>query len=324
MLQALGIPYSAIISIIFGMMIISFPVGAFTMFNSDIGKEINFEYPFSGLEFFLDNFDYEIPVDIELGDAFIVIWIIFVILFSISILGPRKNFIKTLVPTMIEGKPSIETNYLVTTIKWFSVLILISATINFVQEGFGITIESPVVENNLIHFFNVSVAPITEEIGFRVLLIGIPLFAFYSRKQSFRNFLKSLWNPCENLHIEDSRKAIILIVCIAMFFGFSHIMFDESWSTGKFTQAIAGGIIIGWVYFKSGLVPAILIHWATNYFIFSYVYFIADINMISIEEAFSHQLMMVFEILFIVLGGLSIAIMVVKNHYFKKKEKLKI
>jgi len=46
--------------------------------------------------------------------------------------------------------------------------------------------------------------------------------------------------------------------------------------------------------------------------------------LISIEEAFSHQLMMAFEILFIVLGGISIAIMVVKNHYFKKKEKLEI
>ena len=86
------------------MMVFSFPIGVFIVFNSDIGQEINFEYPLNGLEFFNDYFGYEIPFDIELGDAFIVIWAIFVILFSISILGPKKDFLKTLFLTMAEGK----------------------------------------------------------------------------------------------------------------------------------------------------------------------------------------------------------------------------
>ena len=48
-----------------------------------------------------------------------------------------------------------------------------------------------------------------------------------------------------------------------------HIVFsDDAWSTGKLAQAAASGIIIGWVYFRYGLVSAVLIHWATNYFIF--------------------------------------------------------
>lgn len=322
-LQGLGIPYSALISLIFGMMMFSFPIGVFIVFNSDIGQEINFEYPLNGLEFFNDYFGYEIPFDIELGDAFIVIWVIFVILFSISILGPKKDFLKTLLSTMVKGKPVIETNYLITTIKWFSILILISGIIIYVQEGIGISIEAPTIENNLIQFFSVSVASLSEEIGFRVLLIGIPLYAIYSERACFRNFFKSLWSPSKNLNIEESWKAISLIVGVAVFFGFAHIMFGETWSSGKFAQAMAGGIIIGWVYFRSGLVPAILIHWATNYFIFSYVYLIADINMVPIQEAFSHPLLMTFQILFMVLGVISIAIMI-SNHYYKKEEKLKI
>ena len=322
-LQGLGIPYSALMSLIFGMMMFSFPIGVFIVFNSDIGQEINFEYPLNGLEFFNDYFGYEIPFDIELGDAFIVIWVIFVILFSISILGPKKDFLKTLFSTIAEGKPFIETNYLITTIKWFSILILISGIIIYVQEGIGISIEAPTIENNLIQFFRVSVASLSEEIGFRVLLIGIPLYAIYSERACFRNFFKSLWSPSENLNMEESWKAISLIVGVAVFFGFAHIMFGETWSSGKFAQAMAGGIVIGWVYFRSGLVPAILIHWATNYFIFSYVYLIADINMVPIQEAFSHPLLMTFQILFMVLGVISIAIMI-SNHYYKKEEKLKI
>jgi membrane protease YdiL (CAAX protease family) len=209
-------------------------------------------------------------------------------------------------------------------IKWFSVLVLISGMINFVQEGVGITIEAPPVENELIRFYDVTVAPIVEEIGFRVLLIGLPLFVLYSHKTSFLHFFKSLWNPSDNLDVSNSRKALILIVVVALFFGIAHILSGESWSSGKFAQATASGIIIGWVYFRMGLVSAILIHWATNYFVFSYVYMITDFAEISVKQAFEHTLMMTLEILFIALGILSIAIMIFNRYNFKKKEKLEI
>ena len=77
-----------------------------------------------------------------------------------------------------------------------------------------------------------------------------------------------------------------MIVVVGIFFGAAHIISGEPWSLGKFAQASASGIIIGWVYFKHGFPSAILVHWATNYFIFSYVYFLADINEISIKMLF--------------------------------------
>ena len=323
-LQVLGIPYSALISIIFGMMILSFPIGAYTMFNSDIGSEINFDYPLNEFYSFPDKIGFDIPINLEFGDAFIVIWLIFLILFSISMLGPKRNFLRTLAPIISEGKYLSQTNYLVITIKWFSILILISGIINLVQESFGISIDAPPTENELIRFFEVSVAPFVEEIGFRVLLIGIPLFFIYSHRTSFKHFFKSLWSPSDNLNIYSSKKVISLIVIVAIFFGLAHILSGDPWSIGKFSQATLSGIILGWVYFRSGLVPAILIHWATNYFIFSYVYLIADINMMSISEAFSHSLFMTLEILFIILGLITLTIMVFQKYYFRKEEKLEI
>ncbi|KAG2476497.1 MAG: conserved membrane protein of unknown function [Nitrosopumilales archaeon] len=322
-LQALGIPYSALISIIFGMMVLSLPIGAYVMFNSDVGDEINFEYPISGLDFFSDEISFEFLDYFEIGDIFIIMWIIFVILFSISIMGPKKNFLETLVSIMTQGKHLLQPNYLVTAIKWFSILILISGIINLIQQGFDITIEPPSFENELTLFFYVSVSPLIEELEFRVLLIGVPLYLMYSRKASFQHFFKCLWNP-SNLDVNETKKAIILIIVVGVFFGAAHIFSGETWSSGKLAQAAASGIIIGWVYFRSGLVPAILIHWATNYFIFSYVYLVADINMISVQEAFSHSLIMTFEILFVSLAVISIAIMIVRNHYFKREEKLEV
>ena len=80
------------------------------------------------------------------------------------------------------------------------------------------------------------------------------------------------------------KKVLLVIVTVGILFGAAHIFSDEAWSTGKLAQAVASGIIIGCVYFRYGLVPAILIHWATNYFIFSYGLIVADINQISTKK----------------------------------------
>ena len=88
-------------------------------------------------------------------------------------------------------------------------------------------------------------------------------------------------------------------------------------------QATASGLIIGWVYFKYGLAPAILIHWAANYFIYSYGYIIADINKIPIEAAFAHSLLYMLELMLIVTGSISIVILVL-NYVFSKKRTLEV
>jgi hypothetical protein len=323
-LQAIGIPHSALLSVIFGMMILSFPLGTFVMFHTELGDDINFELPLNQFELFVAGIGISIPIDIEIGDAFIFLWLVYVILFTVALLGPKDGFLKTMSSLLSHGKLKTKSNYLVAVTKWFSILILVSAIINFVQEIFGVSTVPPPAENNLIQFFYVSLAPITEEIGFRVLLIGLPLFAIYSHKSSVKHFFRSLWAPSDNLHIYNSRRAIILIVVVAAFFGLSHIISGEPWSNGKFAQATASGIILGWLYFRFGLVSAILVHWATNYFVFSYVNFISQVSLISLEEAFSHSLVHTMEIIFLISGVLSVCILLLSYYTSKKKPALEI
>jgi len=308
-IQGIGIPHSALLSVIFGMMLLSFPLGAYVMFHSDLGDDINFEFPLKQFELFT----------IEIGDAFIVLWSTYIVFFTIAMLGPKEGFLKTLSSLLSHGKLTTQTNYMVAVTKWFSILILASAIINFVQEGFGVPTIPPVVKNDLIQFFYVSLAPITEEIGFRVFLIGLPLVAFYSHKTSIKHFFKGLWAPSNNLHIYESRRTIILIIIVAVFFGLAHIISGEPWSSGKFVQATASGIILGWLYFRYGLISAILVHWATNYFIFSYVNFISQISFISVEDAFSHSLINTMEIIFLISGCLSVSILLINYFYSKQK-----
>ena len=304
------------------MMVLSFPTGAYLVFNSEIGDDITHEYPMDSLSLFLAGIGFEAPVKFELGDGFIVIWCAFLILFTIAIFGPRKNFITVLQSMISEGKYKIQDNYIVSAIKWFSILVIVSGCIISVQELIGISVEQPEVPNQLVQFFGISLAPIIEEIGFRVILIGLPLFMIYSHKFSFKLLVKSLWWPSQNLRKVNIKNALLVITISGILFGAAHVFSDESWSAGKLTQAIASGIIIGWVYFRYGLIPAILIHWATNYFIFSYGYLVADTNQISIEDAFSHSLLNTLELILIITGIVSVAIIVL-NYLYSKKHELK-
>ena len=320
-LQGLAIPHTALISVIFCLMVLSFPTGAYLIFNSEIGDDITHEYPMDSLSLFLAGIGFEVPIKFELGDGFVVIWCTFLILFTVAILGPQKKFFTVLQSMMSEGRYKIQDSYIVVVIKWFSILVVVSGSIIGVQEFVGISIEQPEAPNQLIQFFDVSLAPIIEELGFRVVLVGLPLFMLFSHKLSFRFLVKSLWWPWKNLRNVNMKKALSVIVIVGILFGAAHIFSDEAWSTGKLAQAIASGIIIGWVYFRYGFVPAVLIHWATNYFIFSYGYIVADINQISIGDAFSHSLLNTLELMLIVTGIISVAVMVL-NYVYSRKHSL--
>ena len=321
-LQGLAIPHTALISVIFCLMVLSFPTGAYLVFNSEIGNDITYEYPMDSLSLFLAGIGFEAPIKFELGDGFVVIWCTFLILFTIAIFGPKTNFVAVLQAMISEGKYKIQDNYVVSTIKWFSILVIVSAGIIGVQELAGISVEQPESTNQLVQFFDISLAPIIEEIGFRVILIGIPLFALYSQRSSLKILGKSLWWPWQNLRNVNTKKALMVIITVGILFGAAHIFSDESWSSGKLAQAIASGIIIGWVYYRYGLVPAILIHWATNYFVYSYGYIVADVNQISINNAFSHSLLTTVELILVATGIISVTILVL-NYVYSKKQELK-
>ena len=69
---------------------------------------------------------------------------------------------------------------------------------------------------------------------------------------------------------------------------------------------------------------SLLIHWATNYFVFSYAYFISQINLISVENAFSHSLMSSLELLLLLSGISSVSILIARKFFSEQKSDLQI
>ena len=316
-IQLLGIPFTALLSIIFGLLLISFPIGIYVIFETDIGDDINYDYPITHLDIFHNTDFYQSSFDVSIGDIFVILWVFYLGIFVISILGPKQNFLKSISSLISMGHYNVKLNYMFAITKWLSILILISALINFIQESFGIITIPPLGDNNLIQFFYVSLAPLLEEFVFRILLVGIPLFVLYSGRTSIRYFLKCLWAPT-SLNILDFKKAIFLIIFVGIAFGFAHIAFSDSWSDGKFAQATVGGVILGWVYLRYGIVASLLIHCATNYFIFAYAHFISQINSVPLEAAFSNPLMSTLELLFLSSGILAVCILILNKFYLKK------
>ena len=321
-LHGIGIPLSALTSVIFGMMVLSFPLGTYVVFNSSIGDDIDHSFPLEQFDIFIAGINLGIPFDFEIGDMFIVFWSIFLILFIITFLGPKYSFLKSINLLLNKQTTDSDSNYLVNIIKWFSIIVVISGVINFIQESFGVTTLPPEYTNDLTLFLAITISPITEELGFRVMLIGIPLFLIFAHKSSFGFFFRSLWHPYRNLHIMQHKRAISIIIAVGLFFGLAHIITGEPWSEGKFAQATISGIIIGWVYYRYGLISAILVHWATNYFIYSYIFFISDLNQISIQSVLSNSMIGTFEIILVITGVLSIAMITI--NYFNTKNHKKL
>ena len=316
-LQLFGIPFTALLSVIFGLLVISFPIGIYVVFETDIGDDINYDYPVTHLDIFRETSFYQSSFELSIGDVFVILWVFYLAIFVFSILGPKQNFLKSISSLISKGEYDVNQNYMFAITKWLSVLVLISALINFIQESFGIITVPPLGDNNLIQFFYVSLAPLLEEFVFRILLIGIPLFVLYSGRASFSYFLKCLWTP-SSLNILDSKKAFFVIAFVGIAFGFAHIAFGDSWTEGKFAQATAGGIILGYVYFRYGFVASLLIHWATNYFIFACAHFISQINYVSLETAFTNPFMFTLEFLFLSSGILAVIILILNKFYLKK------
>ena len=114
-------------------MVVSFPTGMYLVFNSGIGDDVTYEYPMDSMSIFLAGVGFEAPIEFELGDGFVVIWCAFFIIFTIALFGPKTNFVSVLQSMISEGKYKIQDSYIVVTIKWFSILVIVSVGIIGVQ-----------------------------------------------------------------------------------------------------------------------------------------------------------------------------------------------
>lgn len=192
---------------------------------------------------------------------------IYMILFVMLIL--KEDNIARVSSDIIKGSKSnytriMDRNLLIVTVTWFSILLLASRGIDTLQNTFGISMGSLHYDDHIAYLIDTSIAPLKEELAFRVILIGLPLYLLSKRSAP----LVSLWHPYSRVDVKNNI-VVVTIVVSALLFAISHVLFS-TWEYGKVSQAMLGGVILGWLYYRYGLHTAIILHWAVNSMLLTY------------------------------------------------------
>lgn len=255
----------------------SFFIGVFLVFFTNIGGAVQWysDVPLDYLIFGIFGLN---SINFNLGISFMFFWTIYLTCYLFCFLKPISifHFSSVKKPFQMKGLERIKIqrdNYLAITISWFSGYFVLSILIDVIQQLFGVTLGNPLTANPLLSFFYLSAAPLNEEIFFRVLLLGLPLFILFIPIGKGL-FFSTLYHPYKNISYKKGKYTTIAIAIIialnSLAFGLSHVLFGGGYEIGKITQAGLGGVIIAWLYYRYSLSSAITFHWISNFVFFAY------------------------------------------------------
>ena len=100
-------------------------------------------------------------------------------------------------------------------------------------------------------------APVWEEIVYRTLLLGLPLYLI-----SFRNKLPWYRAFVGGGFSVKNRSSIIMLLLSSFFFGSAHLY---SWEPAKFPSVFIAGIILGYVFLRYGIYASITMHFLVDF-----------------------------------------------------------
>jgi hypothetical protein len=209
-----------------------------------------------------------LPFEVSLGATFLAVTITYVLMLGYSYIQRSSPF-KALRDAFQSGVASFfESPFFVTVIS-IGFLVFTASVIDAVVSG-----TAPAADP-LLYLSSLSEAPLFEELGFRVMIIGLAV-ALITLATGHRGVLKALWRPSSAVGQESRGRAVTFILAgllgfSAVIFGVTHVLYG--WSSGKFFEATYGGLVLGYVYIKYGFHVSVLTHWGVNYFGSAFAFF---------------------------------------------------
>lgn len=228
-----------------------------------------------GVTLFATLLTFDIPVIFNLGQLFLALWTIYLILFAIALNGPFRSLIGSIRASMIEGVGALTDNGMLAMLLTFPIVLWGSVGLSLLEQAGGISTGNLPTVDPLLEFVELTIAPLREEIGFRVIPIGVFALAILFSKHRIRDGLMALWHPARYLKKSDSpreyrrhlRAMYVMIAASAILFGLAHVLLGAGWGPGKIASAAAAGVALAGLYYLYGLPAAILLHWSIDYFL---------------------------------------------------------
>ena len=227
---------------------------------------------------FLTLIPIEIPANFNIGQLFLALTTLYIILFAMALNGPLKNLVGALKKAASNGISGLFDNSMFSVLMVFPVVLGAEILIILIEQAGGVSTGSLPSQDPLLLFVSLLIAPLREEFGFRVIPIGIVAFLFLISRKRTKDSLMALWHPSRYLKKNDSpseyKRHLYLIYAMiaisAIIFGYAHVFFGGGWGLGKIAAAGEAGVGLGIMYYLYGFPAAVLVHWSVDVFLTVY------------------------------------------------------
>lgn len=227
--------------------------------------------------------------ELQAGAVFVLIWIMYAFCF-IAAWRWRENFHAVVTNSFSRPFRSLFNNFLFAMPVLSSMLFTAAYFIISSQESVGIPTGQPSFSPGTSLqeiFLQLAYAPVTEELGFRLVPIGMfmTLYVFLLGRNVDGRRLKllvtSVFYPDGAKRMAGlrnvgehgiwrgiSRGEWTIVLATSVVFGFAHVISGFGWELGKFTSVFVQGFFFAVTYLVYGFEAPILLHWFFNYYLF--------------------------------------------------------
>ena len=252
---------------------VSFPLGAYislTFYNKDAPQTIR------SLPLFVFGLAMPIRASIDALTLLTLLLAFYLLLVYLAARGPLANLYQTLKTVYTKGIASVQDNTLTTVGTVFAPLLLVNIGLEYFQNLFGVETGKLPRSEPLVDFTLLTYAPLVEEFGFRLTLIGVVSSCLTLYYCDVKTALYTVWRPSAFLDAKSRRINVLLnslIIFSSLLFGLAHVIYGGGWELGKVLPAFVAGLCLGWLYVKWGFHAAVLLHLLFNYFSGTFDYF---------------------------------------------------
>jgi len=226
---------------------------------------------------------------IRAGTVFLFIWIVYFLCF-IAAWKWRESFHDVMRKSFSRPFRGLFGNFLFIMPLLSSMVLTAVFAIISSQEFVGVPTGQPSFPEGMPVqeiFLNVGYAPVVEELGFRIIPMGLfTMFYVLSAGKNvagrgLRLLVAALFYPEGAKRIAGLRNVCeygiwrginggewAMILGTSVFFAFAHILTGTGWEIGKITSVFVQGSFFGLTYLAYGFEAPILLHWFFNYYLF--------------------------------------------------------
>jgi hypothetical protein len=259
--------FVALLVFTIGLVVLSVPAGIYAVFSDRLSSVYDFN-TLARPYLWIGPVVWVTQLSVSLGAWFLTFTGVYVLFLAYAfwqaVRPPRA-----IASSFREGFSSITSSPFLVTIIAIGFTTFAAYIIDSVVSSSGVAIGGP-SGDPLTIFMGFTAAPLVEEFGFRVVLIGIVALVL-SVGLPWKDALKSLWRPSrvtEGLAVGSGASMIIWAATgfSALTFGACHVVCgNTSWDIGKLPEAAFGGLVLGVLYVKYGFHVAVLTHWGVDF-----------------------------------------------------------